>query len=171
MKCHGPPFASVPGSDANRVAGEHPVIRSDTGRASSSSPSDASTKHATAPLQIVISPTPSGRKWIARLDQRALCVSAWPFVKSARFLLDEGFTADTFVELWRPEHRRMGASELARRRYRWENYGGGNPKGCSATNNSEIPQSASIRPHCLPGPRGPRHRRKERRSQLRQHRR
>jgi len=56
----------------------------------------------TAAVQIVISPTPSGRKWIALLDQRVLCVSAWPFVKSARLLLAEGYPADTMVEMWRP---------------------------------------------------------------------
>ena len=32
----------------------------------------------TAAIRIVISPTPSGRKWTARLDDRVLCVSAWP---------------------------------------------------------------------------------------------
>ena len=55
-----------------------------------------------APLRIVIEATASGRKWIARFDDRVLCVSAWPFVKSARLLLAEGFPADTVVEMWRP---------------------------------------------------------------------
>jgi hypothetical protein len=35
-----------------------------------------------APLRIVIEPTASGRKWTARLGDRVLCVSVWPFVKS-----------------------------------------------------------------------------------------
>jgi hypothetical protein len=55
-----------------------------------------------APLRIVIVPTPSGRKWTARLGERVLCVSAWPFVKSARLLLAEGYPADAFIEMWRP---------------------------------------------------------------------
>jgi hypothetical protein len=55
-----------------------------------------------APLCIVIVPTPSGRKWTARLGERVLCVSAWPFVKSARLLLAEGYPADAFIEMWRP---------------------------------------------------------------------
>ena len=55
-----------------------------------------------APLRIVIEATASGRKWIARLDDRVLCVSAWPFVKSARLLWAEGYPADTVVEIWRP---------------------------------------------------------------------
>jgi hypothetical protein len=55
-----------------------------------------------APLRILIEPTASGRKWIARLRDRVLCVSAWPFVKSARRLLAEGHPADTVIEMWRP---------------------------------------------------------------------
>jgi hypothetical protein len=55
-----------------------------------------------ASLRIVIQPTASGRKWIACLLNRVLCVSAWPFVKSARRLLAEGYPADTMVEVWRP---------------------------------------------------------------------
>jgi hypothetical protein len=55
-----------------------------------------------APLRIVIQPTASGRKWIACLGDRVLCASAWPFVKSARLLLAEGYPADTVVEVWRP---------------------------------------------------------------------
>jgi hypothetical protein len=50
----------------------------------------------------VISLSASGRKWIARLDDRALCVSSWPFVKSARRLLSEGYPADAVIEMWRP---------------------------------------------------------------------
>jgi hypothetical protein len=41
----------------------------------------------------VIEPTASGRKWIARLGDRVLCVSASPFVKSARLLRAEGLPA------------------------------------------------------------------------------
>ena len=55
-----------------------------------------------SPLRLVIEPTVSGRKWTARLGDRVLCVSAWPFVKSARRLLAEGHRADTLVEVWRP---------------------------------------------------------------------
>ena len=55
-----------------------------------------------APTRIVIEPTASGRKWTARLGDRVLCVTAWPFVMSARLLLAEGFPADTVVEMWRP---------------------------------------------------------------------
>ena len=53
-------------------------------------------------MRIVISPTASGRKWTARLGERVLCVSAWPFVMSARVLLAEGHPADAMVEMWRP---------------------------------------------------------------------
>ena len=38
----------------------------------------------------------------ARLGDRVLCVTAWPFVMSARLLLAEGFPADSVVEMWRP---------------------------------------------------------------------
>ena len=55
-----------------------------------------------AAVRIVISPTPSGRKWTARLNDRVLCVSAWPFVMSARLLLAECYPADAMVEMWRP---------------------------------------------------------------------
>jgi hypothetical protein len=53
-------------------------------------------------LRIVIQPTRSSRKWIARLSDRVLCVAAAPFVKSARLLLAEGYPADTMIEMWRP---------------------------------------------------------------------
>jgi hypothetical protein len=55
-----------------------------------------------APLRIVIEPTENGRKWIARLGDRVLCVSASPFVKSARLLLAEDLPAATVIEMWRP---------------------------------------------------------------------
>jgi hypothetical protein len=54
------------------------------------------------PLRIVIVPTASGQKVIARLGDRVLCVTVWPFVKSARLLLAEGYPADTVIEMWRP---------------------------------------------------------------------
>jgi hypothetical protein len=66
------------------------------------------------PLRILIEPTGSGRKWIARLGDRVLCVSASPFVKSARFLMTEGLPAATVIEMWRPNtdeaalHGRLG---------------------------------------------------------------
>jgi hypothetical protein len=53
-------------------------------------------------LRIIVEPTKSGRKWVARLGDRVLCVAAAPFVKSARFLLAEGYTAETLIEMWRP---------------------------------------------------------------------
>jgi hypothetical protein len=53
-------------------------------------------------LRLVIEPTPNGRKWTARLNDRVICCSVWPFVKSARLLLAEGHPADTMVEVWRP---------------------------------------------------------------------
>ena len=53
-------------------------------------------------LRIVIRPTRSSRKWIARLGDRVLCVAAAPFVKSARLLLAEGYPAETMIEMWRP---------------------------------------------------------------------
>ena len=55
-----------------------------------------------SPLRLVIEPTASGRKWTARLRDRVLCVTVWPFVKSARVLLAEGHPADTVIEMWRP---------------------------------------------------------------------
>jgi hypothetical protein len=60
------------------------------------------TERTVSALQIVIEATASGRKWVALLRERVLCVSAWPFVKSARLLLAEGYPADTMVEVWRP---------------------------------------------------------------------
>jgi hypothetical protein len=103
MKRHGPPVGSGPSADRKlRAVGEPPHIRSEAGRASSPSPSNASTQHAAAPLRIVIVPTASRKKWTARLNDRVLCVSAWPFVMSARLLLAEGYPADTMVEMWRP---------------------------------------------------------------------
>jgi hypothetical protein len=53
-------------------------------------------------LRIIIEPTKRGRKWVARLGDRVLCVAAAPFVKSARILLAEGHSADTLIEMWRP---------------------------------------------------------------------
>lgn len=53
-----------------------------------------------APLRIEIEPTTSGRKWIARLGDRVLLVSAWPFVKSARLLMQESYLADALAEVW-----------------------------------------------------------------------
>ncbi|MGH6674191.1 MAG: hypothetical protein ACRECV_19765 [Xanthobacteraceae bacterium] len=50
----------------------------------------------------MIEPTKSGPKWIARLDDRILCVAAAPFVTSARILLAGGYPADTVIEMWRP---------------------------------------------------------------------
>jgi hypothetical protein len=55
-----------------------------------------------APLRIVIDPTVSGRKWIARLGDRVLCRCTSPFITSARLLLVEGHPADAVIEMWRP---------------------------------------------------------------------
>jgi hypothetical protein len=55
-----------------------------------------------SPLRLLIEPTPSGRKWTARLGDCVLCKSTSPFVKSARLLLDEGYSADAVIEMWRP---------------------------------------------------------------------
>jgi len=55
-----------------------------------------------APLRIEIEPTASARKWIARVDCRVICRSAWPFGISARSLLAEGYPADAVIEMWRP---------------------------------------------------------------------
>ena len=62
----------------------------------------ALTSTASSALRIVIEPTTSGRKWIARLDDRVLCIAAAPFVQSARALLAEGYPADAVIEMWRP---------------------------------------------------------------------
>ena len=61
-----------------------------------------------APLRIVIKPTASGRKWTAHLDDRVLCVTAWPFVKSGRLLLAEGHPAASVIEMWRPNTDEWG---------------------------------------------------------------
>jgi hypothetical protein len=47
-------------------------------------------REAKMPLHIVIEPTASGRKWTAHIGDRVLCVTASPFVKSARLLSAEG---------------------------------------------------------------------------------
>jgi len=49
-------------------------------------------------LQIVV--TPSGRKWVARIGDRVICRSTWPFVMSARAVLAEGYPADAVIEMW-----------------------------------------------------------------------
>ena len=103
MKRPGLLFGGGPGSETKlRVVGERSHTRFDAGRANSPSPSNPSTQHAAAPLRIVIVPTASRKKWTARLNDRVLCVSAWPFVMSARLLLAEGYPADDFIEMWRP---------------------------------------------------------------------
>lgn len=106
MKHVGPP-CSGPRADEVRVTGQRPHTRSDAGRARSPSPAPPSTKSTSptssvAPFRIVIEPTASGRKWIARLDDRILCVTAWPFVKTARLLLAGGHPTDAVIEMWRP---------------------------------------------------------------------
>jgi hypothetical protein len=51
-------------------------------------------------LQVVVSPTASGRKWSATLDGNGLCVSASPFITSARILIAQGFDPNLVVEMW-----------------------------------------------------------------------
>ena len=83
MKRHGSPFASEPGSEAvSRVAGRRSQYSTELGRARSPtpSPSHASTRQAAATLRIVV-PTASRKKWTARLNDRVLCVSAWPLIE------------------------------------------------------------------------------------------
>lgn len=70
----------------------------------------ALTSTASSALRIVIEPTASGRKWIARLGGRVLCIAAALFVQSARVLLAEGWSPDTWIEMWRP-----GSTEWALR--------------------------------------------------------
>ena len=53
-------------------------------------------------LRIIVEPTRSRRKWIARYGDRVLCVAAAPFVKSARLLLAKGYPPDAIIEMWRP---------------------------------------------------------------------
>ena len=72
------------------------------------------------PLRIIIEPTKSGRKWIVRLDNRIVCVSAWPFVKSARRLLAEGHPAEAVFEMWRP-----GDDAFLAARQAWRGSGNG----------------------------------------------
>lgn len=103
MKRRGPLVGSGPRSDTSvRVAGERSHTRSEASSASPPSPLSASTD-ANAPVRIIVEPTVSGRKWSARYDDRVLCVSAWPFVKSARRLLAEGHSANAVIEMWRPD--------------------------------------------------------------------
>jgi hypothetical protein len=106
MKHLGPSFGSGPSAETElRVAGQHSPYSTELGHASSPSPSpsNTSTRYAAVPLRIVIEPTASGQKWIARLGTRVLRVTAWPFVMSARLLLGEGHPADAVIELWRPK--------------------------------------------------------------------
>jgi hypothetical protein len=56
-------------------------------------------RQATA-IRIVITPTPSGRKWRASLDGETLCVSASPLVTSARLLIAKGIDPNRAIEMW-----------------------------------------------------------------------
>jgi hypothetical protein len=62
------------------------------------------------PLRIVVKPTASGKKWRATVDGEAICVSASPFVQSARILLEMGYPADAVIEMWH-----VGATDWALR--------------------------------------------------------
>jgi hypothetical protein len=106
-KCRPPPDPEngSPGTVATETGAE---VQSVLRRTTASDPEIVAHASPTTParpaaqLQIVIEPTASGRKWTARLDDRVLCVTAWPLVKSARLLLAEGYPADTVIEMWRP---------------------------------------------------------------------
>jgi hypothetical protein len=52
-------------------------------------------------LRIIVEPTASGRKWIARRGERVLCIAAAPFIQSARILLSEKYHPDAVIEMWR----------------------------------------------------------------------
>jgi hypothetical protein len=54
-----------------------------------------------APLRILITPTASGRKWRASHDGETLCVSASPFITSARLLIAKGIDPNRTIEMWR----------------------------------------------------------------------
>jgi hypothetical protein len=68
----------------------------------SGSPDAATNARCIGPLRILIEPTASGTKWVARLGDRVLCIAAAPFVHSARVLLGEGYHPDKWIEMWRP---------------------------------------------------------------------
>jgi hypothetical protein len=53
-------------------------------------------------LRIVIEPTATELKWVARLGDRVLCTAASPCVQAARVLLADGHPPDTWIEMWRP---------------------------------------------------------------------
>jgi hypothetical protein len=55
------------------------------------------------PLRLLVKPTASGRKWRATIDGMVVCVSAWPFVQSARILLEKGYPANVVIEMWRTD--------------------------------------------------------------------
>jgi hypothetical protein len=50
-------------------------------------------------LQVVVSPTPSGRKWRAAVDGKILCVSTSPLIMSARVLIAQGFDPNCMIEM------------------------------------------------------------------------
>jgi len=53
-----------------------------------------------APVRISITTTASGRKWRASLDDKTLCVSASPLIKSARILIAKGLDPTRTIEMW-----------------------------------------------------------------------
>ncbi len=78
------------------------LLRTTPNYSKSAAHASPATPAQSAALRIVIEPTASGRKWTASLNDRMLCVTVWPFVKSARLLLAAGYPADAIVEMWRP---------------------------------------------------------------------
>jgi hypothetical protein len=53
-----------------------------------------------AAIRIIVTPTLSGRKWLATFDGAVLCTSSSPLVISARILLARAFDPARTVEMW-----------------------------------------------------------------------
>ncbi len=98
------PRGGEPGVESFRVVQCSPNNRSSVGPATSSSHSASKvlTASAAAPLQILVKPTRSGKKWLATFDGQSLGAFASPFISSARILLAKGFPPNLFIEMWRP---------------------------------------------------------------------
>ena len=104
-------------------------------------------------LRIIVEPTGSGRKWIARLGERVLCVAAAPFIQSVRILLSEGYHPDAVIEMWRPGAQGMGAPRSHRRSCSYP-HGRGDPVA-SAKNGSPAREDAPARVPQQDNTRGP----------------
>jgi hypothetical protein len=53
-----------------------------------------------AAISIIVTPTLSGRKWLATFEGAVLCTSSSPLVMSARILLARAFDPARTVEMW-----------------------------------------------------------------------